>query len=134
MDTYQTLAAGWRCLRRRPRQRHAPGFLEHVSCGFCNLLLVLAAQGPVLDPGHIHYSPGDTIIRNSEFDGLLEVSSFRGHISTPTPTPPGKISNLLSCLLNCRGIVVGVEQIAGGPGPGPGPGNFFHPYPYSPAV
>ena len=30
---------------RRPQKKHAPGFLEHVSCGFCRFLLILLKIG-----------------------------------------------------------------------------------------
>ena len=29
---------------RRPQKKHAPGFLEHASCGFCNVLTI---SGPL---------------------------------------------------------------------------------------
>ena len=30
---------------RRPQKKHAPGFWEHVSCGFCRFLLILFKNG-----------------------------------------------------------------------------------------
>ena len=30
---------------RRPQKKHASGFLEHVSCGFCRFLLILMKNG-----------------------------------------------------------------------------------------
>ena len=77
---------------RRPQKKHAPGFLEHVSCGFCRLLLIFV---DFRVPPALAKKPW---LQNCQ----PPPNAARQHLSIPPPMSKGGAFIIPSRVTDCR--------------------------------
>ena len=94
---------------RRPQKKHAPGILEHVSCGFCHFLTISGPPKPFAAVSQLpaalrlpqkKHAPGfleHVSCGFSQFSSILGSPKWYRHRMTPTATATATTSQQPPC-------------------------------------